>query len=44
MLLLNKFYAFLMNYFLPRPKFDPTQITCSVDEKPVSCETWEETK
>ncbi len=44
MLLLNKFYTFLMSYFLPRDQFDPDKITCSVDEKPVNCETWEETK
>ena len=44
MLLLNKFYTLMMNYFLPRDQFDPDKITCSVDEKPVNCETWEETK
>ena len=25
-------------------KFDPDQVTCSVDDKEVDCETWEETK
>ena len=25
-------------------KFDPDQVTCSVDDKKVDCDTWEETK
>ncbi len=25
-------------------KFDPDQVTCSVDDKEVDCDTWEETK
>ncbi len=25
-------------------KFDPEKVTCSVDDKEVDCETWEETK
>ena len=33
-----------MNYFLPKEKFDPTKVTCSIDNEPVNCETWEETK
>ncbi len=44
MLLLDKLYAFIMNYFLQSEKFDPTKVTCSIDNRPVDCETWEETK
>ena len=44
MLLFDKLYAFIMNYFLPKEKFDPNKVTCSIDNEPVSCETWEETK
>ena len=44
MLLLDKLYAFIMNHFLPKEKFDPTKVTCSIDNEPVNCETWEETK
>ena len=44
MLLLDKLYAFIMNYFLPKEKFDPNKVTCTIDNRPVSCETWEETK
>ena len=44
MLLLDKLYAFIMNYFLQPEKFDPTKVTCSIDNEPVNCETWEETK
>ena len=44
MVLLDKLYAFIMNYFLPKEKFDPTKVTCSIDNHQVDCETWEETK
>ena len=44
MLLLDKLYAFIMNYFLQPEKFDPTKVTCSIDNRPVDCNTWEETK
>ena len=44
MLLFDKLYAFIMNYFLPKEKFDPNKVTCSIDNVPVDCETWEETK
>ena len=44
MLLFDKLYAFIMNHFLPKEKFDPNNITCTIDDRPVSCETWEETK
>ena len=44
MLLLDKLYAFIMNHFLPKEKFNPDNVICSVDDRPVSCETWEETK
>ena len=44
MLLLNKFYAFIMNHFLPKDDFDPNKVYCTTDDKVVDCETWEETK
>ena len=44
MLLFDKLYAFIMNHFLPKEKFDPNKVTCSIDNVPVDCETWEETK
>ena len=44
MLLLDKLYAFIMNYFLPKEKFDPNKVTCSIDNVPVDCDTWEEIK
>ena len=44
MLLFDKLYAFIMNHFLPKEKFDPDKVYCTPDDKVVSCETWEETK
>ena len=44
MLLFDKLYAFIMNYFLSKEKFDPNKVTCSIDNVPVDCETWEEIK
>ena len=44
MLLLDKLYAFIMNYFLQPEKFDPDKVICTTDDTVVSCETWEETK
>ena len=42
--LLDKFYAYIMNHFLPKDDFDPDNVYCTLDDKIVSCETWEETK
>ncbi len=39
---IDKFYAWLLNHFLPKDEFDPNKVTCSIDGKQVSCETWEE--
>ncbi len=44
MLLFDKLYAFIMNHFLPKDEFDPNKVTCTIDNHPVDCETWEETK
>ena len=44
MLLFDKLYAFIMNHFLPKEKFDPNKVICSIDNHQVDCETWEETK
>ena len=43
MILLDKLYAYIMNHFLPKDDFDPDKVTCSVDNIPVDCDTWEET-
>ena len=41
--LLDKLYAYIMNHFLPKDDFDPNKVYCSVDDKKVDCDTWEET-
>ncbi len=41
--LLDRFYAFIMNWNLPKEDFDPDRVYCSVDDKVVDCDTWEET-
>ena len=43
MILLDKLYAYIMNHFLHKYDFDPDKVTCTVDDRPVSCDTWEET-
>ena len=43
MIILDKLYAYIMIHFLPKDDFDPDKVTCSVDDSPVNCETWEET-
>ena len=43
MIILDKLYAYIMNHFLSKDDFDPDKVTCSVDDSPVNCETWEET-
>ena len=42
MTILDKLYAYIMNHFLPKDDFDPNNIICCVDDKPVNCETWED--
>ena len=44
MAILDKLYAYIMNQFLPKDRFNPNEITCTIDDIPVSCETWEEIK
>ena len=44
MIMLERLYVWVMNHFLPKDDFDPNNIKCSIDDKPVSCETWEEIK
>ena len=41
--LLQRLYAYIINHFLPKDDFDPDNVYCTVDDKMVSCETWEET-
>ena len=43
MTILDKLYAYIMNQFLPKDDFDPDNVYCTLDDKIVSCETWEET-
>ena len=43
MTILDKFYAYIMNHFLPIDVFDPDRVTCTIDDHPVDCNTWEET-
>ena len=43
MTILDKLYAYIMNHFLPKDDFDPNKVYCAVDDKVVSCDTWEET-
>ena len=42
MIILDKLYTWIMNHFLPKDDFDPNNIICCVDDKPVNCETWED--
>ena len=44
MAILDKLYAYIMNHFLPKDRFNPDEITCYIDNRQVSCETWEEFK
>ena len=45
MTILDKLYAYIMNHFIPKERqFDEHKITCTVDDIPVNCETWEENK
>ena len=41
--LLQRFYAYIMNWNLPKEQFDPNNVICTLDDKQVNCETWEET-
>ena len=43
MTILDKLYAYIMNHFLPKDKFDPDKVYCTVDDHRVDCDTWEET-
>ena len=43
MIILDKLYTWIMNHFLPKDDFDPNKVYCSVDDKKVDCDTWEET-
>ena len=43
MIILDKLYAYMMNHFLPRDNFDPDKVYCTIDDRVVDCETWEQT-
>ena len=43
MIILDKFYAYMMNYFLSKDNFDPDKVYCKFDDRVVDCQTWEET-
>ena len=40
---LDKLYLYIMNHFLPKDDFDPDKVYCSIDDKVVDCDSWEET-
>ena len=42
MLIIDRFYSYLLNSFLPKDEFDPDKVYCSIDDKVVSCDTWDE--
>ena len=42
MIILDKLYTWIMNHFLTDEDFDPNNVICSIDDKPVNCETWED--
>jgi len=41
--LLQRLYAYIINHFLPKDDFNPDNVTCSIDDVVVDCNTWEET-
>ena len=42
---IDSFYKALMNWLVSDdPKWDPDNVVCTVDDKLVNCETWEEEK